>query len=72
MFRAEELTPEDLAATRRLAALHRRVALLEMTRHEFLTPDFTRQRTTFADGTTVTVDFKTAHVEITPDTGVQP
>ena len=31
--------------------------LLEMTRHEFLDPSRRRQRTTFADGTRVTVDF---------------
>lgn len=39
------------------ARLHRAVAFQEMTNHEFLSEDRTRQRTTFADGTTVEVDF---------------
>lgn len=52
---------------RRLAALHRRVGLLEMTSHEFLNEGRTKERTTFADGTTVTVDWQTNTVEIRPD-----
>jgi Family of unknown function (DUF5696) len=52
---------------RRLAALHRRVGLLEMTNHEFLDPERHRERTTFADGTTVTVDWQSNTVEIKPD-----
>jgi len=38
------------------AKVHRAVAFQEMTNHEFLSDDHTRQRTTFADGTTVEVD----------------
>jgi hypothetical protein len=49
-----------------MAALHKRVGLLEMTNHEFLDKDRTRERTTFADGTTVTVDWKTRTTEIKP------
>lgn len=49
--------PEELERVRAVCALHRRVALFEMTRHEFLDPGRRRQRTTFADGTRVTVDF---------------
>ncbi len=49
--------PEALDRVRAVCALHRRVALLEMTRHEFLDAGRRRQRTTFADGTRVTVDF---------------
>jgi hypothetical protein len=30
-----------------------------MTKHEFLDPNYSRERTTFADGTTVTVDWNT-------------
>ncbi|HEY3836573.1 MAG TPA: hypothetical protein VGL72_08375 [Bryobacteraceae bacterium] len=52
---------------RRLAALHKRVALLEMTNHEFLDADRRRERTTFGDGTTVTVDWQANTVEIKPD-----
>jgi len=40
-----------------MAALHRRVALLEMTNHEFLDPNHRKERTTFADGTIVIVDW---------------
>jgi hypothetical protein len=48
--------PESLKRVRTLCELHRRVALLEMTRHEFLDEARRRQRTTFADGTRVTID----------------
>jgi hypothetical protein len=52
---------------RRMAALHARVGLLEMTNHEFLEPSRQKERTTFADGTTVTVDWTKNTVEIKPD-----
>ncbi len=55
-----------LDRVRQLAALHERVALLEMTGHEFLDPRFRRERTTFADGTTVTVDWDANTVTVTP------
>src|SRR5262249_32131366 len=47
-------TPEELAQIRRMNALHKRVALLELTKHEFLDSNHRQERTTFADGTTVT------------------
>jgi hypothetical protein len=53
-------------AIRRMAALHERVALLEMTRHEFLSGGFTKERTTFADGTTVTVDWEAGTATVVP------
>jgi len=43
-----------------------RVGLLEMTNHEFLDKSFRKQRTTFADGTTVTIDFEKNTFEISP------
>jgi Family of unknown function (DUF5696) len=49
---------------RRLADLHKKVGLLEMTNHEFLDKDRHRERTTFADGTIVTVDWPTKAIEI--------
>lgn len=52
---------------RRLAALHKRVGLLEMTNHEFLDTERRRERTTFADGTTVMVDWQTNTVDIKPE-----
>ena len=62
---------DQLASVRRAAALHRRVGLLEMTRHEFLDPGRRRERTTFADGTTVTVDWTTETVEIDPPVEIE-
>jgi hypothetical protein len=60
------LTPDDaeLERARALCALHRRVGRLEMTRHEFLDDSHQLQRSTFADGTAVTVDFETGSLEI--------
>ena len=39
--------------------LHKRVAALEMLSHEFIDGDISRQRSVFADGTEVEVNFKT-------------
>jgi len=47
--------------------LHKRVALLEMTKHEFLDANYRKERTTFADGTTVTVDWDKSSFEISPN-----
>jgi hypothetical protein len=51
-----------------MVALHKRVALLPMTHHEFLDANYRKERTTFSDGTTVTVDWdaKTATVAPAP------
>jgi len=57
----------DFDQVRRMAALHQRVGLLEMVNHEFLNEGRTRERTTFADGTTVTVDWDSGTVTITPE-----
>jgi hypothetical protein len=62
--------PADLAAIRRMAALHARVGLQEMVNHEFLDAQRRRERTTFADGTTVTVDWETKSVTISPEVKV--
>lgn len=67
MSGARELSPEDLALVNRMCALNRRVALLEMTGHEFLDKSRRRERTTFSDGTTVTVDWDAKKVEILPE-----
>ena len=60
------LEPDDaeLKRARTLGKLHQRVGLLEMVNHEFLDATRRRQRTTFADGTTVTVDFATGAVTV--------
>jgi len=60
-------TVVDFGQAKRMAALHRRVGLLEMTNHEFLDERRTRERTTFADGTTVTVDWSVNKIEIRPE-----
>jgi hypothetical protein len=57
----------NLDNIRRMAALHERVGLLEMTNHEFLDKARRKERTTFADGTTVTVDWDAKTVDIKPD-----
>ncbi len=57
----------DLDEVRRMAALHKRIGLLEMTNHEFLNADRSQERTTFADGTTVTVDWSKNTVNISPE-----
>jgi hypothetical protein len=55
-----------LSVMRQMMALHKRVGLLEMTRHEFLDKNYRKERTTFADGTTVTVDWDTNTLAINP------
>ena len=52
---------------RQMCALHKRVALQEMTRHEFLDANYRKERTTFSDGTTVTVDWDANTVKIEPE-----
>ena len=47
---------EHLAEVQRALELHRRVVTQEMTSHEFVDGDYRRQRTVFADGTSVEVD----------------
>ena len=62
-----DLNPETLALIKQMAALHKRVALLEMTNHEFLDQNRRKERSTFSDGTTVTVDWDVNTVTIKPD-----
>jgi hypothetical protein len=56
-----------LEKVRRMAALHKRLAHVEMTRHEYLDKNRRQERTTFADGTTVTVDWDAQTAKIEPD-----
>jgi Family of unknown function (DUF5696) len=60
------LNSKSLALIKEMAALNQRVGLLAMTSHEFLDSDRDRERTAFADGTTVTVDWKAKTVNIEP------
>jgi len=57
---------EELERVRTMCALHERVGLLEMTNHEFLDDSYRQWRTTFADGTTVTINLDEDTFEITP------
>jgi len=57
----------SMVLMRAICALHKRVALLEMTNHEFLDQNYRRERTTFADGTTVTIDRDAETYEIKPE-----
>jgi hypothetical protein len=57
----------DRDVINQMAALHRRVGLLELTKHEFLDAKYRRERSTFADGTTVTVDWDAKTVDVSPE-----
>lgn len=57
---------KNMDMMRRICALHKRVALLEMTNHEFLDKNYRKERSTFADGTTVTIDRDKGSFEIKP------
>ena len=63
---AESRQP-PLEKVRRMATLQKRFAHAEMTDHEFLDKDRRKEQTTFADGTTVTVDWDTKTAKIEPD-----
>jgi hypothetical protein len=58
---------KNMALIRQMAALHERLALVEMTRHEFLDKNYRKERTTFADGTTVTIDWDANTFKISPE-----
>jgi hypothetical protein len=56
----------DMEMVQAICALHERVATLEMVNHEFLDDTYRKERTTFADGVTVTIDRDTGAYEIDP------
>lgn len=58
---------ETIRLLERISNLNKRVALLEMTKHEFLDKNYRKERSTFADGTTVTVDWDKNTAEISPE-----
>lgn len=61
-----EPSETELEPVRTMCALHDRVGLLEMTNHEFTDESHRKWRTTFADGTTVTIDLDQDTYEIAP------
>ena len=59
------LTPEETVKRCKIVSgLHEKVAKEEMVSHEFVNGDYKVQRTTFADGTRVTVDLCKGTYEI--------
>jgi len=62
----KSVSDDSLALMRQMAALNKRVGLLEMTGHEFLDASRRQERSTFADGTTVTVDWQAGTAKIEP------
>ena len=56
----------DVDMVRTICALHERVAMLEMVNHEFLDDAHRKERSTFADGTAVTIDRDAGTYEIDP------
>lgn len=59
-----EADEADIEQVKTACTLAERLAYIEMLRHEFLSPDYRRQRTFFADGTSVTVDFDTDEIRV--------
>ncbi len=55
---------DNIARVLEIQKLHSKVALLEITNHEFLDKKFRKERSTFADGTTVTIDRDAGTFEI--------
>ena len=64
---AREPGERQLAEIKRMGALNKRLALVAMTDHKFLDEKYRREQSTFADGTTVTVDWDARTVKIEPD-----
>jgi hypothetical protein len=63
----DEIDNERLELVRQMAALNKRVGLLEMTQHEFLDPARHCEKSTFADGTSVTVDWDAGQASVSPE-----
>ena len=61
------VTEKMVGLMKQMLALHKRIGMLEMTKHEFLEANYRKERTTFADGTTVTVDWDKMSVSIAPE-----
>ena len=58
---------KTMSLIRSMMALHKRVGMLEMTKHEFLDTNYRKERTTFVDGTTVTVDWDANSYKVEPE-----
>jgi hypothetical protein len=65
--RGFEMNKENLDLIQRMSNLNKRLAFTEMIKHEFLDSNYQKERTLFADGTTVTVDWEKKTVEVVPE-----
>lgn len=63
VYVSPEADEESLTRVNTATELHGRVGMLEMTKHEFL-DGYKKQKTTFADGTEVIVDFESDGYEV--------
>jgi hypothetical protein len=61
-----EPSDEELQRVKTMCALNARVGLVELVKHEFLDGSNRRQRFTYGDGTTVTIDLDSGKFDITP------
>jgi len=66
-FALNTVDEKTMSLIKAMTALHKRVGMLEMSKHEFLDGNYKKERTTFADGTTVTVDWDTNSYKIEPE-----
>ena len=64
--RGFEMNKENLGLINRMSDLNKRLAFTEMIKHEFLDSNYRKERTVFANGTTITVDWDQKTVEIIP------
>jgi len=60
-------TEQNLFLVNRMSQLNKRLAFTEMIKHEFLDANYRKERSVFADGTTITVDWDKKTVEIIPE-----
>jgi len=58
---------KDMEIMHTISELHKRVALLEMTKHEFPDKNYRKEHSTFSDGTTITIDKDADTFEIFPE-----
>jgi hypothetical protein len=65
------LDEKSRSLMQQMLALNKRVGLLEMTSHEFLDGNYRKERTTFSDGTTVTVDWDAGIATVKPELKVE-
>ena len=58
---------EEIHLCQAIERISKHLAFTRMVKHEFLNDSYRCQRTTFADGTTIEVDFDENTYTITPD-----